>query len=83
MYDILGSGDISIWTLRSIFKLDQSLWPDIAKHFGNSPFIFQNENPSCHVSQQLTTPWKNENDLDCFDWPSQSPDINVIEKKYG
>lgn len=30
-------------------------------------------------SNQLTTPWKNVNDLDCFDWPSQSPDIKIIE----
>jgi hypothetical protein len=26
-----------------------------------------------------TTTWKAENNLDCLDWPSQSPDINTIE----
>lgn len=60
-------------------RLDQNLWTVIAKHFGNSPCIFQNDNNPCHVSQQLTTPLKKENDLDCLDWPSQSPDINLLK----
>ena len=63
---------------KYIETLDENLWPVIVKHFGNSPFIFQDDNAPCHASQ-LTTAWKNANDLDCLDWPSQSPDINIIE----
>ena len=32
----------------------------------------------CHASLRTTT-WKTENNLDFLDWPSQSPDINIIE----
>ena len=38
----------------------------------------QDDNAPCHASLRTTT-WKAENNLDCLDWPSQSPDINIIE----
>lgn len=51
-----------------IETLYQNLWPVIAEHFGNSPFAFQDDNVPCHTSQ-LTSDLKNENELDCLDWP--------------
>ena len=63
---------------KHINTLDEFLWPVVAKQFGNSPFIFQDDNAPCHASLRTTT-WKTENNLNCLDWPSQSPDINIIE----
>ena len=64
--------------MKSINTLDELLWPVVAKQFGNLHFIFQNNNAPCHASLRTTT-WKTENNLDCIDWPSQFPDINIIE----
>lgn len=61
-----------------ISTLDEHLWPVIAKDFGNSEFIFQDDNAPCHASLQTRT-WKTENDINILNWPSQSPDINIIE----
>jgi hypothetical protein len=63
---------------KYIETLDENLRPVIVKHFGNSPFIFQDGNAPCHASQ-ITTVWENANDLDCLDVPCQSPGINNIE----
>ena len=62
---------------KYIETLDENLWPAIVKHFGNSSFLFQDDNDPCHASQ-MTTAWKRENDLNCLDWPSQSTDLNII-----
>lgn len=62
-----------------IETLDQTFWPVIAKHLGNSTFIFQDDNDPFNVSQ-LTTSWEKENDLDCLNWLLQSTDINISLK---
>lgn len=68
----------NIDTNKYINILDQHLWPVVAKNFGNSPYIFQDDNAPCHNSSKARA-WKSENNLTCLNWPSQSPDLNIIE----
>ena len=35
---------------KYINTLDEFLWPVVTKQFGNSPFIFQEDNAPCHAS---------------------------------
>jgi hypothetical protein len=58
--------------------IDQYLWPVMAKHFQNNDWIFQEDNCPAHVSKQ-TQDWKAQKGIRCLPWPSQSPDINIIE----
>jgi hypothetical protein len=46
--------------------------------FPSTSGIFQDDNPPVHQSVQ-TKLWKDNNDVDCLDWPSQSPDLNIFE----
>ena len=41
-------------------------------------WVFQEDNGPVHVSRQ-TIHWKTENNIETLPWPSQSPDINIIE----
>ena len=63
---------------KYIQEPDQHLWPLIAKEFPNGGWTFQEDNCPVHVSRQ-TIHWKTENNIETLPWPSQSPDINIIE----
>ena len=65
-------------SVKYIETLDNHLWPVVAKNFGNSAWIFQEDNAPCHVSRQRNA-WKADNNIPILPWPAQSPDINVIE----
>lgn len=70
--------DGNLNSTKYIELLDIHLWPVIAKVFGNRPFIFQDDNATPHCSRQTNT-LKQENGIQKFNWPAQSPDLNIIE----
>ena len=61
--------------------LDVHLWPVVAKHFAEQPFIFQDDNAPAH-SSKFTRDWKTENAIPGMTWPAQSPDLNIIENAW-
>ena len=70
--------DGNINSQKYINILDTHLWPVIARHFPNNNYLFQDDNAPVH-SSLATRQWKTENNIRCLTWPSQSPDINIIE----
>ena len=69
-------GDIN--TEKYISILDANLWPVVAQHFGNRPWIFQEDNAPCHVSARANE-WKRDNSIGSLPWPAQSSELNIIE----
>lgn len=65
-------------TTKYLETLGDNVWPVIAKIFPNGGYIFQDDNAPCHASRRAVQ-WKRENELNCLNWPSQSPDLNIIE----
>ena len=51
--------------VKYIETLDNHLWPVVAKHFGNSAWIFQEDNAPCHVSRQCNA----DNNIPILPWP--------------
>ena len=65
-------------TDKYISVLDDNLCPVVVMHFSDRSWIFQENNAPCHVSLRANQ-WKEENGIRTFLWPSQSPDLNIIE----
>ena len=60
--------------------LQDNLFQSVSKIYGdrNCPFIFQQDNATCH-SANFTKAFFSLRGIVVLPWPSQSPDLNVIE----
>lgn len=60
--------------------LKENLPESIRKIYGNEnqPFLFQQDNAPCHKAAQ-TCKFLKSNEILTLPWPSQSPDLNIIE----
>ena len=70
------NGNINAEKYREI--LDNELWPDVARHFPQNDFIFQDDNAPVHRARSVLN-YKTENNIRGILWPAQSPDANIIE----
>lgn len=80
-YDSVGTlclVDGNITALKYIDILDEHLWPVIARHFSDKPYLFQDDNAPVHRAR-ITREFKVYNNIPSITWPAQSPDINIIE----
>ena len=68
-------GNINSWKYINI--LNTYLLPVIARHFPMDEYLFPDNNAPVHASRE-TKLWKQENNIKCMTWPSQSPDLNII-----
>ena len=50
----------------------------IARHFPEQDCLFQDNNIPIHRANDVKN-YKEENHINCLEWPVQSPDLNVIE----
>ena len=58
--------------------LDEHLWPLIARHFPGGDNFFQDDNTPVHRARSAQD-FVAQNEINGMSWPTQSPDINVIE----
>ena len=68
----------SIDSLKYIDILDNNLWPVIARQFGNNPYVFMDDNAPVHTAH-IVKSFKQNNNIIGTKWPTQSPDLNIIE----
>ena len=61
--------------------LDDNLWPVVAQHFGNRPWIFQEDNAPCHVSVSANE-WKRDNSIGTLPWPTRVQ-TSTLSKMFG
>lgn len=58
--------------------LENNLLRSIQKLCPTEAFIFQQDGASCHTAK-TTRNWFENHNIEVMDWPSSSPDLNVIE----
>ena len=62
--------------------IDDSVLPSLWQQFGEGPFLFQHDNGPVYKAKSVQK-WFVKIDVEEFDWPVQSPDINPIETPLG
>lgn len=73
---VLINGTINASKYQDI--LANSLLPSSAALYPEADFIFQQDGASSHTAKS-TQKWFSDNGIKVLDWPSNSPDLNVIE----
>ena len=58
--------------------VDNNLWPVIAAHFTDKPYVYMDDNASVHRANAVKVFMEN-NEINTTTWPAQSPDLNIIE----
>jgi hypothetical protein len=58
--------------------LEDNLWPVNSRHFLEQDCLFQDHNAPIHRANDVKN-YKEENHINCLEWPAQSPDLNVIK----
>jgi hypothetical protein len=69
--------DGNLNTEKYISLLENNLWQVVVKHFGNDPWIFQDDDYCpCHRSQGAKN-WKNQNNIPCLDSPTGHHNLQI------